>query len=179
MRRRVGLGCVVGLCASLVLTATAYGQGATLVVSPTSATPGTVINVTGTGFNPSSAHIASGVDIRLDRRDAEPLANTNPTGQGTISVSFPLPANTPPGEYLVIGTQRSVRGRDTFGGPGRAKLRVTATRAAAASGGHLPGNLPPAAIAGALLALLALAGGSAFGVRRTRMTARTRPDVSR
>lgn len=174
MKRRVGVG-LIGLVTSLALAPSAFGQGAALVLSPSTATPGTVVNVTGTGINSTSATVG-GVDIRLSTRDAEPLANANVTPQNTISASFPVPAGTAPGEYLVIATQRSVRGRDTFGGPGRAKLRVVAARSAAA--GSSPGDLPPAAIGGMILALVALAGGSVYGVRRMR-TARTRPILSR
>jgi hypothetical protein len=167
---------------ALVVAASAFGQGATLVVTPNPATPGTVVTVTGSAFNPSNANVASGVNLRLDTRDAEPLANTNPTTQGTISVSFPLPAATPLGEHLLIGTQTSVRGRHTFGGPGRARLRVVAAgkSSAAAVGGWSPGDMPPAAIAGSILALIALVGGAAFGVRRLRTPGRrTQPNLSR
>lgn len=176
MKRRVGLVGLIGLVTSLALAPSAFGQGAALVLSPSTAPPGTLVNVTGTGFNSTSATIG-GVDIRLSTRDAEPLANSSVTPQNTISASFPVPPGTAPGEYLVIATQRSVRGRDTFGGPGRAKLRVVAARSAAA-GGNSPSDLPPAAIGGMILGLLALAGGSAYGVRWMR-TARTRPSFSR
>ena len=177
MRRRAGLVWVVGLVVPLIAAASAHGQGATLVVDPPAAAPGTVITVTGSGFNQSNAHLASGVRLRLNTRDADPLVTTSPTGQGTISVSFPLPALAP-GEYLLIGTQTTVRGRHTFGTPGRAKLRVLAAGAAASGGA--PGGLPPVALGATILGLLALMGGSLLYVRRLRTPARaTRPHFSR
>ena len=179
MRRRAGLVWVVGLVVPLVAAASAHGQGATLVVNPPAAAPGAVVTVTGTGYNQSSARIASGVNIRLNTRDSEPLANTNPTSAGTISATFPLPASLTPGEYLLIGTQTTVRGRHTFGTPGRTKLRVVAA-GGAVPGGRTPGDPPPAVLAAAILGLLALAGGSALGVRRLRaLHSRTRPHFSR
>ena len=177
MRRRVGLASVVGLVGPLVLAATAYGQGATLVVTPSTAKVGDVITVTGSGYTQSNNHIASGLDLRLNTRDAEPLGNTNVSSQGTITIALPVPPGTPLGEHLLIGTQRTVRGRDVFGAPGRAKLRIVAasSSAAAAPGG----GLPPAGIVGAVLALIA-AGATALGIRRLRMPARpSHADLSR
>jgi hypothetical protein len=158
------------------MAAQASAQGATLTPSVSSATPGQVITVTGTGFNPTSATV-QGVDIRLSTRDAEPLANINPTPQGTISVSFPLPPTLAAGEYLLIGTQVTVRGRHTFGTPGRAKIRITSAAAAAATPAEGP---PRSVIMGTVLALLALSGGIAFSVRRLRAhAAQTQPQLSR
>jgi hypothetical protein len=170
--------CVVGLFVPLVLAPSAFGQGATLVIDDTTATRGQTVNVTGSAFNASNANIASGVSLRFDTRDAEPLVTTSPSGQGTITASFVVPPNTPLGEHLLIATQTSVRGRHTFGGPGRAKLTVIAGKSAAA--GWSPLGLPPAGFAGALLGLLAVAGGAGLAIRRLRMPARTtQPNFSR
>ena len=178
MKRRAGLVWVVGVVVPLFAAASAYGQGATLTVSPPAAAPGQVVTVSGTGYNPANAHLASGVRLRLDTRDADPLVTTLPTGQGTISAQFLLPASVAPGEHLLIGTQTTVRGRHTFGTPGRAKLRVLAAGAAASGGA--PGGLPPAALGATILSLLALMGGSVLYVRRLRAPARhTQPQFSR
>ena len=174
MRRRIGLFLVTGMLLALARAAEASAQGATLTVivpgpTPGQASPGQVITVTGTGFNPTNAHIG-GVDIRLNTRDSEPLANTNPTPQGTISTEFPLPqaASLPPGEHLLIGTQVTTRGRHTFGTPGRAKLRIVAgTRGEGAGAAGFSGDIPPAALAG-ILALIALTGTVVFCARRLR-----------
>lgn len=172
MRRRIGLFLVTGMLLPLAVAAEASAQGATLTVTAPStgqATPGQVITVTGTGFNPTNAHVG-GVDIRLNTRDSEPLANTNPTPQGTITAEFPLPqaASLPPGEHLLIGTQVTTRGRHTFGTPGRTKLRIVAgTRGEEASAAGFPGDVPPAALAG-ILALVALTGTVVFCARRLR-----------
>jgi hypothetical protein len=167
MKRKHALIVVAGLMLPLGTAANAGAQGATLVVTPSSATPGQVVTVTGSAFNPSTANIASGVNIRLSTRDSEPLANSNVSPQGTISATFPLPPNLTPGVYLLIGTQTSTRDRHTFGGPGRAKLRITAAGAAAIPG-HAPGDpaAPPGVLIGTFLALLGLTCGLAVCGRR-------------
>ena len=169
MKRKFALMFVVGLLLPLGTAANAGAQGATLVVTPSSATPGTVVTVTGSGYNPSTANIASGVNIRLNTRDSEPLANSNVTSQGTISATFPLPPSLTPGQYLLIATQTSTRGRHTFGGPGRTKLRITAAANATAVPGHAPPPgepPPPGVVLGTILALVALTGGIAVCGRR-------------
>ena len=180
MRRRVGLFLAVGVLLPLAMAAEASAQGATLTVTPQTTTAGSAVTVTGTGFNATNANVL-GVDIRLSDRDSEPLANTNPSTSGTIGpIAVPLPANLAPGEYLLLGTQLSTRGRHTFGGPGRAKIRIVAAAGAAgAPAGRGPLDAPPGVIAGTILALLALTGGTALCVRRLRAHSdRTQPNLS-
>jgi hypothetical protein len=168
MRGKIGLVLAVGFVLPLAVAASASAQGARLTVTPSTARVGDTVNVTGAAFNPSNANVAGGVDIRLNTRDGEPLANALPTPQNTISASFVVPPSVTPGEYLVIATQTSVRGRHTFGGPGRAKLRVVAAAGAAPPGRFPFAGAPPAAVAGTLLALILLAGGTTLAVRRLR-----------
>lgn len=168
MRRRVGLflSCALGL--PLVIVANASAQGAILELNPPSAAPGDVVNVTGAGYSQVSPNV-NGVDIRLSTRDADPLrSGVLPDSNNRISTEFVVPQGLAAGEYLVIATQLSVRDRQVFGGPGRAKLRVTAARAAAASAP--PGRAGPdgtVALGTALPALILLAGG-ALAARRLR-----------
>lgn len=171
MRRRVGLFLVCGLVLPLVAATSASGQGAVIELNPESGPPGTVINVTGSGFTGSSPAVAPGVQIRLSTRDAEPEKNPSVSPQRTISDSFPIPAGLAPGEYLVIATQTSVRGRHLFGTPGRAKLRVTAAGATAAVPPGRSASQATVAIGGVIVALLLLAGG-AVAVRRQRASHR-------
>lgn len=176
MRRRIGLFLVTGMLLPLAMAAEASAQGATLTVTVPStgqATPGQVITVTGTGYNPTNAHVG-GVDIRLNTRDAEPLANANPTPQNTITAEFPLPLSLAPGEHLLIATQVTTRGRHTFGTPGRTKLRIlpAATRGDGAGAAGFPGDIPPAALA-VFLALIGLTGAAALYARRLRTSDRT------
>lgn len=181
MRRRIGLFVVVGLMAPLAMAAQASAQGATLQVNVPSARPGQVVTVTGTGYNQSNNHIEGDVNLRLSTRESVPLATTNVTGQGTISATFPIPGSLTPGEYLLIATQVSKTGRHLFGVPGRTKLRVAAAAGAAgATPGGFPGEIPPAALVGTILALLVLTGAVVFRVRRLRTLAgRTQPNFSR
>lgn len=168
MREKFGLVLAVGFMLPLAAATNALAQGARLTVTPSTARVGETVNVTGAAFNPSNANVAGGVDIRLNTRDAEPLANAIPTPQNTISASFVVPPSVTPGEHLVIATQVSVRGRHTFGGPGRAKLRILAPAGAAPPGRSPFSGAPPAALAGTLLALILLAGGTTLAVRRLR-----------
>lgn len=181
MRRCFGLFVVVGLIMPLAWAAEASAQGAVLQVTPQTVVRGQSVTVTGAGFSGSSAAIASGIDIRLDTRDAEVLANTNTSSAGTFPVplQIPIPASTPVGEHLLIGTQVTVRGRHVFGAPGRTKLRVVAASAAAAVRAAGPG-VPPAAPIATIFVLLALSGGIVVCIRRLRtQTGRTQPQRSR
>ena len=175
MRRRVGLFLLCGLVVPLVAAANASAQGAVLELNPKSGRPGTVINVAGAGYNPASPTVTGGVNIRLNTRDAEPLANALPDSNNRISTSFAIPAGTAPGEYLVIGTQTTVRGRHTFGTPGRAKLRVTAA-SASTSAPPSRGTSQAAVALGSLMVALILLAGGALAVRRQR--AHNRPSGS-
>ena len=164
--RRIGLFCVVGVLLPLMATSSAWAQGAVLQVTPQSAAPGDVVSVSGSGYNQSSATIG-GIDIRLDTRDANSLASTTVGSNQRFEVQFVIPPGTAPGEHLVIGTQISVRGRHVFGVPGRARLRVTGPRAAAASAAPSRSVIDATvAIGTASVALVLLAGGALAVLRR-------------
>lgn len=165
MRRRVGLFLFCGLVLPLIVTASASAQGAIMELTPSSGPPGTVINVTGQGFNAPNA-ITGGVTLRLSTRDAEAIKTVSPA-QGTISDSFPIPLGTAPGEYLVLATQTTVRGAHTFGTPARAKLRVTASAASAAVPPSRSTSQATVAVGGVMVVLILLAGGT-LAVRRQR-----------
>ena len=167
MRRRFGLVVLCGLVLPLVVTASASAQGAVLELSPQSGPPGTVINVTGAGFNGSSATTTPGVQLRLSTRDAAPLRTAVVSPQNTISDSFPIPAGLAAGEYLVLGTQTSTRGASLFGTPARARLRVTAGRAAAASAPATSTGRHTVLLGGLIVGVVLLAGG-AVAVARQR-----------
>ena len=169
MRRRCGLLLVVGLLVPLAFAAEASAQGATLSINVPSATPGQSITVTGTGYAATSPGRIDAVIFRLSTRDGEPLADQSVTSALTVNKTFPVPPNVPPGEYLLLATQETVRGRQVGGGPGRAKLRITAAaEAAGAPGGFLPGDPPPVVVVATVLALIALTGGAALCARRLR-----------
>lgn len=185
MRRRCGLLLVVGLLVPLAFAAEASAQGATLSINVPSATPGQSITVTGSGYAATSPGRIEAVFFRLSTRDGEPLADQTVTSALTVNKTFPAP-NVPPGEYLLLATQQTVRGRQVASGPGRAKLRITAAaKAAGASGGFLPGDPPPVVVVATVLALIALTGGTALCARRLRTlhrplaAIRTQPRSSR
>jgi hypothetical protein len=179
MRRKAGLFVLVGLLLPLAMAAEASAQGAVLILTPSTATAGQEISVSGTGFT-GTGGLVGGVNIRLSTRTSPSLNNSSVTGQGTFGpLPVVLPANIAPGEYLLLGTQTTARGRFVFGSPGRAKLRiVAASSAAGAPGGRTPGDTPPGVIVGTIFALLALTGGTVLCARRLRAH-RTQPQLSR
>lgn len=162
MRRRVGLFLMCGLVLPLVAAANASAQGAVLELSPQSGPPGTVVSVEGAGFSQASDNIIGGVNLRFMTRDALVLRNAELNPQNGISTTLTIPAGTAAGEYLVLATQTSVRGRHLFGTPARAKFRVTPAGAAAATAAPSGPAVSPTAIviASTLLALILLAGGT-------------------
>ena len=173
MRRRFTLLSALGLLVALAAAPSASAQGTTIQVTPQTVSPNTVVSVTGGSFNTAAG--ANPVVIRLNYRDGQVLlsgANLNTRGQ-LEDVTFPWP-NMPPGNYLVLATQTYANGRQVAFTPGRTRVRVVAASSAAAAtgggggGGGLPGPLPLAAGA---LALLLLAG-SVLTARRLRAPAR-------
>lgn len=182
MRRRVGLFLSCGLVLPLVVVANASAQGATLEINPKFGPPGTVVTASGGGYvvgttaNPQP-NITGGVNIRLDFRTAEVLANTSVDTANRINVQFTIPPGTAAGEHLVMATQNSDQrpgglGGQTVAGPGRAKFLVTSGARAGAGGspGGLGNGFPTAG--GALIVALILLAGGTLAVRGMRTTNR-------
>ena len=165
MRRRVGLFLLFGMVLPCVWAASASAQGAVIELTPESGPPGTVINVTGSGFTTPTSPVQA-PQLRFSTRDAEPIKPVTVV-QGAFSDSFPIPQGMAPGEYLVIATQTTERGAHVFGTPGRAKLRVTAGAASAAVPPGRSTSQATVAVGGAVIALILLAGGTAAVRRRT------------
>ena len=171
MRRRVGLFLFCGLVVPLLVASNAAAQGATLELIPNSGPAGTEVAAKGFSFSGSNANI-EGPKIRFSTRDAPVLKGPVIVEQdNTFSTTFVVP-EVPPGEYLVLATQYSVRGRSTSG-PGRAKFRVTAGSSAAAgaataaSASSGSGTSQAVVAVGALMVgLVLLAGGTLAVVRR-------------
>jgi len=130
-------------------------------VTPSVASPGQVVTVTGRGFTNSAGN--TGVTIHLSTRNGRAIAPTiTPDTAGRINTSFPVPANIPAGWYLLIGTQtRTVAspsgapaGSASGFTPGRTTLRIQgaksgqATASAPGAGGS---NWLPALMAGLVL----------------------------
>ena len=165
MRRRAGLFLFCGLVLPLVIVANASAQGATLVLNPTSGPPGTPIEATGSGFSASNA-VVDNPKIRFSTRDAPVLKEGTVSSGNSFTTTFPAPS-LPPGEYLVLATQTSVRGRTTSG-PGRAKFVITAGAASAASAPPGRGTSQATVALGSLMVALVLLAGGTLAVRRQR-----------
>lgn len=164
MRRRVGLFLFCGLVLPLVIVANAPAQSSTVVATPGSATRGQPIVVTGSGYSQ-----AGGVDIRLDFRNAEPMASTSVDTSGRFRAEFPVPQAVTPGVHLLIATQTTAAGRHRGFTPGRGKLRVLAAASTAgAAPGGAPGDGAPPALLLLAMTLIVLAGSAMLTVRRLR-----------
>jgi len=172
MTRRVGLFLLCGLVVPLLVVSNASAQGATLQLIPSSGPAGTEVTANGFGFSGSNANI-EGPKIRFSTRDAPVLKGpVIVSSQNTFSTTFIVP-QVPAGEYLVLATQVSVRGRTTSG-PGRAKFRVTANAGAGAAPPAkfaAPGSGTSQAVValGALMIGLVLLAGGTLAVRRRRV----------
>ena len=168
MRRRAGLFLAVAIVPSLLITASASGQGSTLQITPQTATPGQVVTASSFGGYATAAGV-SDVSIRLSTRNGQILRTTSPTPQGSIDTTFLIPAGLSPGWYLVLATQTTANGRQRQFTPGRTRIHVVAAaRPLGAAGASSPGIPPPALWAGALVLLALLATGATVAARRSR-----------
>ena len=172
MGHKAGLSLVLVAVLSAAFASIAWAQGsvATLTLDKTVAAPGQAVTATGTNY--STAAGAGSVSIRLSTRGGKILATAAPDSSTRITSTFPVPASTRPGWYLVLATQSTTAGHPQQGTPGRTVLRVQGGAAAAGSAAvPPPGASKPAGPDGGLLALLAvglLALGGVLVVRRGR-----------
>lgn len=170
MRRKVGLSAACALLLSLGITASARAQGSVLQASSQVVTPGQVITVTGNSFTNAAGH--GPVRIRLNGRNGRVLVTANPPDSlGTVSATFPIPADLAPGWYLLVGTQTvDANGRQKSFTPGRTRIRVQAPARAAGAGPGGGSDWPAAPIA--TVALLAIAAATTVALRRRRTSNR-------
>jgi len=182
MKRKVGIGLIIGAALPLLATSIAWSCGvlATASTSTKVAAPGQAITVTGKNYSTSAT--ASAVTVRLGKRSGDVLATTAPNSGGAISTTFNLPSSLSPGWYVLQVLQFNANGTPKSGTPGRTSIRVQGSAAAAAT--PWTGNTPsgPASFAsdtggGSLLPMLAaislslimLAGGWALVSRKGRL----------
>jgi hypothetical protein len=175
-RRRFAVLAAVGLVgAPLAVVATAFACAnlATVKLSRAAATPGSQVSFVGRNFNSNAA--ASAVSLRWNGRAGEVLLQTRPSTDGKIRGTFTVPS-AKPGYYVVVATQTGPNGRIASGTPGRAPLRVAASRSSRSTvaGPVTFGSDGPAAPQGLAIglgtsALMLLGGLGALAVRRRRL----------
>jgi hypothetical protein len=169
-RRRLAALAGIGILAvplTIVATAFACANLATVKLDRAGATPGTTVSFVGRNFNTSPA--ASPVQVRWNGRSGQVLYEGRPVAN-KLRGTFTVP-NAAPGYYVIVATQTGPNGRIASGTPGRAPLKVRATSssqvfASPATPGEGPGGLPQAAWAALLSA--ALFGGLGVLVARRR-----------
>ncbi len=141
MRRRAGQLFIFGAAAPLVIlvsSAWACGLLTTLKAAPSVAAPGQTVQASGTNFDENMATFTP-VQIRLDSRSGEVLAEVTPGAGGRFNATFQVPASAGAGDHLVIATQNRISdGSPKSGTPGRTTIRV----AGAAAGSSAPAASP-------------------------------------
>ncbi len=135
MRRKVGLSLVFGAVLPLAVASTAWACGvlATLTLNTSVASPNQTVTATGKnyrGANPVSIHLMSRGGPVVTTASADP--------SGRFTATFPIPANTNPGWYVLIATEPKSATDPTpaLGTPGRTTLRIQGSGAAATARSH-------------------------------------------
>jgi len=102
MRQAIVAGLVVGVLVPLLFATSA---SATLILSPPTATQGSVVTATSGGGSFSTAAGVSNVRIRLSTRNGLLLKSEAPDSAGKINTTFVVPPTLAPGTYLILATQ--------------------------------------------------------------------------
>lgn len=178
MRRKFGLFLICALALPLAVTASAWGQGNTLLVDDKTPAPGQDITITGSGFTAAAG--LSPISIRFSTRDGASVASPTPNSLGQITATIQVPPSFKPGWYLILATQTvTANGRQRSFTPARTRIKVEGAPVGAAvpRGGGDPGGLPgsPLGLLALASALLALTAGATLTVRRMRTA--TRPEL--
>lgn len=187
MKRKVGIGLIIGAALPLLATSIAWACGvlATAQASKRVVAPGESLTITGKNYSTSAT--ASAVTVRLSKRSGQQLGlPVVPNSGGAISSTFSMPQNLSPGWYVIQVLQFNANGTPKSGTPGRTTVRVQGSSVAAAT--PWSGNTPsgPASFAGdtgggSLLPMLAaialsltmLAGGWTLVSRKGRLVSST------
>lgn len=164
---------IVAVPLTVVATAFACANLATMKLNRAAATPGTKVSFMGRNFN--SRPDASPVEIRWNGRRGEVLATVRPSRNGKISDTIIVP-KARPGYYMVVATQTAPNGKVAPGTPGRAVIRIRAARPNTSAvappvttGGGPAGPALPIGLG--LSALMLLGGLTTIAVRRRRLPA--------
>ncbi len=164
---------ILGLPLAVVATAYACANLSTMKLDRANATPRTKVSFVGRNFNSNAA--ASPVTVRWNGRNGEVLFTGRPGRNGRLSGTFSVPKASS-GYYVLVATQTAPNGRPAAGTPGRAPLRVRASRRSSNSSvvaplapGGGPAGPPALAIGLGLSGLMLVAGLSTIAVRRRRI----------
>lgn len=147
---------------------------AMLNVSPVQVQPGQEVTVTGGPFGSSSfSKPHNPVVLHFNTVDGPVLATIVPDASGRLSGTFTVPADTKPGNYVVVATQEAQLGDTTWGVPARALLQVVGAGGAPVAGDPLaapveerPAGLVedvPVGVGALALVALGVAGVAMFG----------------
>lgn len=178
------VGGLAAIAIPLMVAATAFACAnlATIKPNKNTGTPGTTVYVR--GFNFTTRPDASPVEIRMNSRRGEVLAEVRPNKRGRIEAIIKVP-KAKVGKGFLLATQRTGEGRPVAGTPARHPFTIKSSSGSSAmvpaawgspqqgpptAGG--PASIPVTLIGGAGLALVAL---SAAGLAVSRRPARLRP----
>ena len=159
---------MVGVPLSVVATAFACANLASLKLDHAGATPGTQVAFKGRNFNNNAA--ASAVQLRWNSRTGQILGEARAGAGGKIKGIFTVP-QARPGYYIIVATQTGPNGKIASGTPGRTPLKIRAAARSSVVGAPVtPGGGPaapqPWLIGAGLLGAALLAAISTIAVRR-------------
>lgn len=119
---RFAAGAVIALTASLMAVSSALAciPIATLTLSQTQATPGTVVQA---AMRQATSR-AGAVELHFGSITGPVLASSIPNPDGGLTTSFTVPETTA-GDYVIVATQALTPGVSTWGMPARAVIHVT------------------------------------------------------
>jgi len=159
MKRKIGLALVFGAALPLAVASVAWACGvlATLSSDVKVAAPGQNVTLAGKNYG-TAASGASAISFRLKSRGGTVVKEIPAPTTDKIAATFPIPADTSPGWYVVLATQNSSSGVPKAGTPGRTTIRVQGSAQSSVAGAPWgsPSSSGPAAQAGggSLLAIL-------------------------
>jgi len=138
MKRRIGLSLVFAAIVPLAVASVAWACAnlATVKLSQSVVAPGSSVAVTGKGYSGHGSTSNVGdtvVTLTLAGRKGTRLGTAVVDAGGRIDDTILLPRNISPGWYTVMATQFDANGTPKPGTPGRARLRVQGSSAAAAA----------------------------------------------
>ena len=137
MKRRGGVVLMFGAVLPLAVASVAWACAnlATATLSKGVAAPGDSLTITGKGYSGHGGASTVGdtdVTLTLAGRKGIRLGTASVDSSGRINETVRVPAGVSPGWYTVVATQFAADGTPKPGTPGRARLRIQGSSAAAA-----------------------------------------------
>ena len=127
--RRLTTGAFLMVAGVVAMSSVTYAcvPLATLHANPTSAAPGSTVQLFGKYYSGGGSGAAAGgspIEVHLNTRTG-PVIASFPAGSTTIEGTWTIPASMAGGEYTLVATQYTATGDAVSGTPGRATVVVS------------------------------------------------------